>query len=58
MRFGNKVKEKILGLDIEEAESLVGNFSEVDAVDIKTWPIWLNKIPRVPESIEIKLMEN
>ena len=57
MRFGDKVKEKILGLDIEEAENLVGNFDEVDAVEIKTWPIWLNKIPRVPESIEIKLME-
>ncbi len=56
-RFGSRVKEKILGLSIEEAENLVGNFSEVDAVEIKTWPLWIDKIPRVPEGIEIKLME-
>ncbi|MBU1017528.1 hypothetical protein KKA33_00690 [Patescibacteria group bacterium] len=57
-RFGSRVKEKILGLSIEEAENLVGNFSEVDAVEVKTWPLWINKIPRVPEGIEIKLMGN
>ncbi len=56
-RFGNKLKEKILGLEIEEAENLVGNFSEVDAVEIKTWPVWVDKLPHIPESIEIKLME-
>ena len=57
-RFGDKVKEKILGLEIEEAENLVGNFDEVAAVEIKTWPIWINKIPHVPEGIEIKLMDS
>ena len=57
VRFGNKVKENILGLEIEEAENLVGNFVEVDAVEIKTWPVWVDKLPRIPESIEIKLME-
>ncbi|MBN2096228.1 hypothetical protein JW752_02395 [Candidatus Peregrinibacteria bacterium] len=57
-RFGTRVKEKILGLSIEEAENLVGNFSEVDAVEIKTWPLWIDKVPRVPEGIEIKVMKN
>lgn len=58
LRFGNKIKEKIVGLDITEAENLVGNLDEVDAVEIKTWPMWLNKLPHIPEKIEIKLMEN
>ncbi|MFC1733773.1 hypothetical protein ACFL6I_26030 [candidate division KSB1 bacterium] len=58
VRFNSKVKEKILGLEIDEAENLVGNFGEVDAVEIKTWPVWVNKIPHIPESIEIKLMES
>jgi hypothetical protein len=57
-RFGSKVKEKILSLSVQEAENLVGNFSEVDAVEIKTWPMWLDKIPRIPEKIEIELMDS
>jgi glutathione peroxidase-family protein len=56
-RFGTKAKEKVLNLDIEEAESLIGNLPEVDAVEIKTWPMWISSVPRLPESIEIKLME-
>ncbi len=56
-RFGAKVKEKVVGLSLEEAESLIGNLPEVDAVEIKSWPIWISKIPRIPESIDIKLMD-
>lgn len=56
IRFGRKAKDKILSLDIEEAESIINNFPEVDEVTIKTWPIWLSKMPRIPENIEIKLM--
>ena len=58
VRFGNKLKDKVLGLSIEEAESLVGNLEEVDAVEVKPWPIWIDKLPRIPEGIEIKLMKN
>ena len=57
VRFGTKVKEKILGLSIKEAENLIGNFSEVDVVKINTWPFWVKKIPRVPEGLKIKLMQ-
>lgn len=56
-RFAAKVKDKVRGLTIQEAEGLIGNLPEVDAVEIKTWPIWISKIPRIPESIEMKLME-
>ncbi len=56
LRFSNKVKEKILGLDVEEAENYINNLTEVDAVLIKTWPIWISTIPRIPENVEFKLM--
>jgi len=58
LRFSEKLKKKVLGLNIKEAENLVGNLPEVDAVEIKSWPIWIDKIPRIPESIEIKLLES
>ncbi len=57
LRFSNKVKERIVGLSVEEAESYVGNLSEVDEVEIKLWPIWLSNIPRISDNIEVKLME-
>lgn len=55
--FGNNIKEKIISMDVEKAEALVGNLPEVDAVDIRTWPLWINKIPRLTERVSIKLME-
>jgi hypothetical protein len=57
LRFSSKVKERIVGLSVEEAENYVGNLSEVDEVEIKLWPIWLSRVPRIAENIEIKLME-
>jgi hypothetical protein len=57
LRFSNKVKEKILGLNVEEAENYINNLTEVDAVLIKIWPIWISTIPRIPENVEFKLME-
>lgn len=58
LRFSTKVKERIAGLTVEEAESYVGNLSEVDVVEIKLWPIWLSKIPRIIDNIEVEMMEN
>jgi len=56
LRFGNKVKERVVGLGVKEAENVVGNFPEVEAVKIKTWPVWIDTLPRIAESIDIKLM--
>jgi hypothetical protein len=57
LRFSNKVKERIVGLTVGEAESYIGNLPEVDEVEIKLWPIWLSRIPRIADNIEVKLME-
>ncbi|MBU0727789.1 hypothetical protein KKA95_03830 [Patescibacteria group bacterium] len=57
LRFSTNVKEKVASLSVEEAESYVNNLSEVDEVLIKTWPIWISNMPRIPDNIEIKLLE-
>jgi hypothetical protein len=57
LRFANKIKERILNLPVDEAIGVVGNMSEVDDVEIKVWPLWLSKIPRISDNIEVKLME-
>ncbi|MBU0578024.1 hypothetical protein KJ742_04540 [Patescibacteria group bacterium] len=57
LRFSTKVKEKVAGLSLEEAENYINNLTEVDAVQIKTWPVWLSTMPKIPDNIEIELME-
>jgi hypothetical protein len=58
LRFSDKIKDKILGLKIAEAENYINNLPEVDAVEIKLWPIWISAIPRIPENIEVALMDS
>lgn len=55
-RFAEKVKDRVVGLSIEEAEAYIGNLPEVDEIEIKVWPFWLSKIPRITDNIDVKLM--
>ncbi len=57
LRFSAKVKDRVVGLSVEEAESYIGNLPEVDEVQIKLWPIWLSRIPRISDNIQVKLLE-
>ncbi|MBN2086762.1 hypothetical protein JW758_00270 [Candidatus Peregrinibacteria bacterium] len=58
MRFSEKLIEAILGMPVPEAENYINNLSEVDAVQIKTWPIWISTIPHIPDNIDIKEMSD
>lgn len=58
LRFSTKVKEKILGLPIEEAEAYVSNLPEVEDVQIKVWPFWVSRVPRIEDNIKVRLMGN
>lgn len=57
LRFSQKVKEKIINLPVEKARLYLENLPEVEEVDIQMWPIWLKKIPRLSEKIEVELLE-
>lgn len=56
LEFANKIRSKILNLPISEAKNIIANQNEVDKVEIKTWPVWLSKMPHIPEGIKIKVM--
>lgn len=57
LRFSNQVKEEVVNLPLEEAQAYVNNLPEVEEVEIKMWPVWLKKMPRLEEKIEVKLLE-
>ncbi len=55
-RLGDRIKNKVLGMSVADAKTLINNFPEVDAVEIKTWPFWITTLPRLPENIQIKAL--
>lgn len=56
LRFSKKVREKVVGMSVEEAQNTIANMPEVDQVQIKLWPLWLSHIPRIADNIQVKLM--
>ncbi|MBI5411974.1 hypothetical protein HZA43_02225 [Candidatus Peregrinibacteria bacterium] len=57
-QFSQRVKEQVAGLPTAEAKNLIGNMPEVERVEIKTWPFWLDKMPPLLENITIKAMSD
>ncbi|MBU1018759.1 MAG: hypothetical protein ABII07_03620 [Patescibacteria group bacterium] len=57
-RLVKKIKDHIAGKPVKEAEEYIQNLSEVNTVEIKSWPVWAPTIPSVAENIKIKLVED
>jgi hypothetical protein len=57
VRFVNEVKEETIGQSVREARQLIENMEEVDTVEIKLWPPFPSRLPRLPENISVRLME-
>lgn len=56
-RLVKKIKDHIAGMPIEEAKEYMQDLSEVNTVEIKSWPVWAPTIPSVQENIKIKVVE-
>lgn len=56
-RLVKKIKDHIAGKSVSEAEEYIQNLSEINTVDIKSWPVWAPTIPSVQENIKIKIVE-
>lgn len=57
VRFVNRLKAEVQGRSIPEAKRILENFQEVAVVNISLWPPFFGRIPRLPENISVKLME-
>jgi hypothetical protein len=56
-RLINKIKEHILGKDIEDAKNYIQNLPEVNKVEIESWPAWSPTVPTVPDNIDIEIRD-
>ncbi len=51
------IKVHIVGKGIEEAKLYIQNLSEVNKVEIDSWPAWSPTIPSIPDNIEFEIRD-
>ncbi len=56
-RLLNKIKDHILGKEIDEAKNYIQNLPEINKVEIESWPAWSPTIPKFPDNIEFEIRE-
>ena len=56
-RLLEKMKEYSVGSDIEEAKLYIQNLTEVNKVEIDSWPAWSPTIPNIPDNIEFEIRD-
>ncbi|KKP38200.1 MAG: hypothetical protein UR28_C0020G0009 [Candidatus Peregrinibacteria bacterium GW2011_GWF2_33_10] len=56
-RLNDKIVQNIAGKSIDEATNYIQNITEINKVDIESWPKWAITIPSVTENIKIKVVE-
>jgi len=54
-RLLDKMREHIVGKDIESAKSFIQNLPEVNKVEIDSWPAWAPTIPNIPDNIDFEI---
>ena len=56
-RLMKKIKDHVVGHDIQEARDFVQNLPEIDKVSIDSWPAWAPTMPNVPDNIKIEVVQ-
>ncbi len=54
-RLLQKIRDHIVGRDIEDAKLYIQNLPEVNKVEIDSWPAWSPTIPNLPENIDFEV---
>jgi hypothetical protein len=54
-RLIKKIKEHVVGKNIEEARAYIQNLPEIDQVTIQSWPAWAPTLPGIPDNIKMEI---
>lgn len=54
-RLTERIRTRILGKNIGEAEKYIRNLPEVNQVVISSWPFWARTVPELPENVKFQL---
>lgn len=55
LRLIERIRGRILGKDILEAEKYIRNLPEINRVIISSWPFWARTLPELPENVKFQL---
>lgn len=54
----SKIKEHIVGQDIEQAKLYIQNLPEINKVEIDSWPAWSPTVPNIPDNIDFEIRDS
>jgi hypothetical protein len=54
-RLIRKIKDHVVGKNIDESETYIQNLPEIDKVYIESWPAWAPTMPGIPDNIRIQI---
>ena len=57
-RVISKIRDRILGMNIQEAEAYIQNLPEINSVTIDSWPAWSPTIPKIQDNIEFEVKDS
>ncbi|MCK9185917.1 hypothetical protein M0P48_00570 [Candidatus Gracilibacteria bacterium] len=56
-KFLEKIRQHIVGKNIEEAKNYIQNLTEINKVEIESWPAWAPTIPGLAENIDFEVRD-
>lgn len=56
-KFLEKIRQHIVGKNIEEAKNYIQNLPEINKVEIESWPAWAPTIPGLTENIKFEVRD-
>ena len=54
IKFGKRVRERVVGISVDDAIRTIKNMPEVEHVSISLWPPWKATMPTIPVHISIQ----
>ena len=52
-----KIKEQIVGKDLESAKLYIQNLQQVNKAEIEIWPMWSPTVPNITDNIEVEIRD-
>ncbi|PKL36710.1 hypothetical protein CVV38_02290 [Candidatus Peregrinibacteria bacterium HGW-Peregrinibacteria-1] len=56
-RLINKIRDRILGMEMESAKAYIQNLPEVNSVRIDSWPAWSPTLPKIEDNIDFVVVD-
>jgi len=56
-KFLEKIRQHIVGKNIDEAKNYIQNLPEINKVEIESWPAWAPTIPGLAENIDFEVRD-